>query len=82
MSTVRKMITVTDQQDRWMAEQVRAGRFSSDSELICDLIRREQERHAEREAVRQALIAGELSGEPQFFDFAAFTRRKLAQHGA
>lgn len=82
MSTVRKTITVTDQQDTWIAEQVRAGRFTNDSELIRDLIRREQERSAELETVRQALIAGERSGEPQPFDFAAFSRRKLAQHGA
>jgi len=82
MSTVRKTITVTDQQDTWIAEQVRAGRFTNDSELIRDLIRREQERNAELEVVRQALIAGERSGEPQPFDFAAFSLRKLAQHGA
>jgi antitoxin ParD1/3/4 len=82
MSTVRKTITVTDQQDTWIAEQVRAGRFTNDSELIRDLIRREQERNAELESVRQALIAGERSGDPQPFDFAAFSRRKLAQHGA
>ena len=81
MTTVRKTITVTDQQDTWIAEQVSAGRFTNDSELIRDLIRREQERNAELETVRQALIAGERSGEPQRFDFAAFTRRKRAQHG-
>ena len=82
MSTVRKTITVTDQQDNWISEQVRAGRFTNDSEVIRDLIRREQERNAELDSLRQALIAGERSGEPQPFDFAAFTRRKLAQHGA
>lgn len=82
MSTVRKTITVTDQQDTWIASQVKAGRFTNDSELIRDLIRREQERSADIEAVRTALIEGERSGKPQVFDFPAFTRRKLAQHGA
>lgn len=81
MATIRKTITVTDQQDSWITSQVQAGRFTNDSELIRDLIRREQERTAEMDAVRQALIEGERSGEPQHFDFAAFTRRKLAQHG-
>lgn len=80
MATVRKTITVTDQQDHWISAQVQAGRFTNDSELIRDLIRREQERAVDLEAVRQALIAGERSGEPQAFDFAAFTRRKRAQH--
>lgn len=81
MATVRKTITVTDQQDSWISTQVQGGRFANDSELIRDLIRREQERTAGLEAVRQALIEGERSGDPQNFDFAAFTRRKLAQHG-
>lgn len=82
MATIRKTITVTDQQDNWITAQVKAGRFTNDSELIRDLIRREQERSAELEAVRQALIDGERSGEPQTFDFAAFTQRKLAQQGS
>ncbi|MDN5864429.1 MAG: type II toxin-antitoxin system ParD family antitoxin [Gammaproteobacteria bacterium] len=81
MAIVRKTITVTDQQQHWISAQVQAGRFTNDSELIRDLIRREQERTAEVEAVRQALIEGERSGEPEAFDFAAFTRRKHTQHG-
>ena len=44
MPAVRKTITVTEQQDTWIAEQVAAGRFTNDSELIRDLIRREQQR--------------------------------------
>jgi antitoxin ParD1/3/4 len=81
MTTVRKTITVTDTQDAWISAQVRAGRFTNDSELIRDLIRREQERLAEVEAVRRSLIEGERSGEPQPFDVAAFSRRKIKQHG-
>ena len=81
MATVRKTITVTDQQDTWITAQVQAGRFTNDSELIRDLIRREQERSIGIDAIRQALIEGERSGDPQDFDFAAFTRRKIAQHG-
>lgn len=81
MSTVRKTITVTEQQDQWIASQVQAGRFTNDSELIRDLIRREQERNIDLQALRQALIEGEQSGPPQAFDFAAFTERKRGQHG-
>lgn len=82
MTVIRKTITVTDQQDQWIAAQVEAGRFTNDSELIRDLIRREQERSIELEVLRQALVEGERSGEPQPFDFAAFVRRKRAGHGA
>lgn len=80
MSTIRKTITVTDQQDHWITAQVQAGRFTNDSELIRDLIRREQERSAGVEALRQALIDGERSGDAQAFDFDDFVRRKVAQH--
>lgn len=82
MSTVRKTITLTQQQDRWIASQVDAGRFTNDSELIRDLIRREQERSAELEVLRQALAEGELSGEAEPFDFDAFTQRKRLQHAS
>lgn len=81
MATVRKTITLTEQQDSWIATQIDAGRYSNDSEAIRDLIRREQERGLEIESIRQALIEGEQSGEPEPFDFAAFKQRKAAQHG-
>ncbi|TVQ42763.1 MAG: type II toxin-antitoxin system ParD family antitoxin [Wenzhouxiangella sp.] len=80
MATIRKTITVTDQQDAWIESQVSAGRFANDSELIRDLIRREQDRTAGVEAIRQALIEGEASGAPQPSDFRAFLNRKTKQH--
>ncbi len=75
MATVRKTITVTDQQDAWIKSHIDAGHYTNDSEYIRDLIRREQERTAEVDAIRQALIEGENSGEPQAFDVAAFKQR-------
>ena len=81
MATVRKTITLTEQQNSWIAAQIDAGSYTNDSEAIRDLIRREQERGLEIESIRQALIEGEQSGEPEPFDFAAFKHRKAAQHG-
>ncbi len=81
MGTVRKTITVTDQQDGWIKAQIEAGHYTNDSEYIRDLIRREQERSAEVEAIRSALIAGESSGEPRPFDPDTFKQRMLAKHG-
>ena len=80
MGTVRKTITVTNQQDAWITSQVDSGRFANDSELIRDLIRREQDRTAGVEAIRQALIEGEASGAPQSFDFTGFLHEKIAQY--
>lgn len=50
--------------------------------MPCDPVPDARDGDEEVEAVRQSLIAGERSGEPQPFDFAVFSRRKLAQHGA
>ena len=81
MGTVRKTITLTEQQDAWIADQIEAGLYTNDSEAIRDLIRREQARAFETESIKQALIDGEQSGEPEPFDFAAFKQRKAALHG-
>jgi len=81
MATVRKTITLTDKQDDWIKAQIDAGRYTNDSEYIRDLIRREQERSVELEAIRTALMEGEASGEPRQFDAAAFKQAMRARHG-
>ena len=81
MSTVRKTITLTDQQDGWIKAQIQAGHYTNDSECIRDLIRREQERTGQLDALRAALIEGENSGAPQPFDLQAFKARMAASHG-
>jgi len=81
MATVRKTITLTDQQDAWVKAQIEGGHYTNDSEYIRDLIRREQERNAEIDLIRQALIEGENSGEPQRFDAAGFKQRMQLAHG-
>jgi antitoxin ParD1/3/4 len=78
---VRKTITLTDKQDDWIKAQIEAGHYTNDSEYIRDLIRREQERSFEIEAVRALLIESENSGEPRSFDAAAFKQRMFAAHG-
>lgn len=62
MGMIKKTITVTDQQDAWIKSRIASGDYGNDSEFIRDLIRREQTRLEELEALRAALIAGEKSG--------------------
>jgi antitoxin ParD1/3/4 len=81
VGTVRKTITLTDKHDSWVKAQIDAGRYTNDSECIRDLIRREQERCAEIEAIRTALIEGEISGEPKSFDVGAFEQKMLTARG-
>ena len=81
MATVRKVITLTDTQDAWVKSQIESGGYINDSELVRDLIRREQERMAEIEGIRTALVEGEKSDEPQRFDSEAFKQRMQLAHG-
>jgi antitoxin ParD1/3/4 len=81
VTTVRKTITLTDQQDNWIKAQVDGGHYTNDSEYIRDLIRKEQERGAEVEAMRSALIEGETSGKPRRLDSAAFKRKVRRKYG-
>ena len=62
MAMVKKSITVTAQQEKWMQAQLASGNYASDSELLRDLIRKEQMRAAEIEAIRMKLIEAEKSG--------------------
>ena len=81
MSTKRKTITVTDQQNNWIKAQIAAGEFTNDSEYIRDLIRRDQSSQADIDAIRAALIEGEQSGEPQSFNANSFKQEMLTKHG-
>ena len=62
MSMVKKSITVTEQQNEWIQSQLSLGKYASDSELLRDLIRKEQARADHLSAIRQALLVGEQSG--------------------
>ena len=81
MSITRKTITVTDQQDGWIKAQIAAGKFTTDSEYIRDLIRQDQANNAEIETIRAALIEGEESGEPVAFNGEEFKREMQSKHG-
>lgn len=80
MGTTRKTITVTDQQNEWIKAQIEAGGFTNDSEYVRDLIRRDQARAAEIEAIRAELIKGEASGKPRPFNAARFKQEMTAKH--
>lgn len=62
MGAIRKTITLTDLQDRWIKAQISAGHYTNDSEYIRDLIRRDRQRHAETETLKVAIQEGLDSG--------------------
>ena len=62
MPMVKKSITLTEKQEEWLQSQLASGNYASDSEIVRDLIRREQERVEEINLIRQKLIEAEQRG--------------------
>lgn len=61
--------------------QVAQGRFNSTSEVVRTGLRLLEEHEIKVQALRDALIASEASGEPRPFDNAAFLKRMHDTHG-
>ena len=59
MSMVKKSISVTDQQNAWIKSQITSGDYGNESEVVRDLIRKEQSRNAGIETIRAKLIEAE-----------------------
>ena len=57
MAMVKKSISVTDQQDRWIKAQIQSGHFGNESEVVRELIRERQIREQETQADIEAIIA-------------------------
>jgi antitoxin ParD1/3/4 len=62
MTTIRKTLTFTDQQDKWIKTQIKDGDFTNESEYIRHLIREDQNRKAKLQELRSAIKEGVDSG--------------------
>jgi len=65
MATVRKTITFTDQQDKWIKAQITAGEFTNDSEYLRHLVRLDQSKNHKYVALKTAVSKGIESGVSQ-----------------
>ena len=58
----RKTITVTEQQDNWIKQQIESGQYGNDSEYIRHLLREDQRRQQAEQnlmtIMKQALDSG------------------------
>lgn len=83
MATVT--ISLPDPMKDWIEAQAGNGQFSGVSDYIRDLVRRDQSRKDQREALIQALIEGEESGPAQEWtreELQAEARRRVGLKSA
>lgn len=62
MGMVKKSISLTEQQEAWLKDQILSGHYGNESEILRDLIRQRMVREDEIQTIREALIEGEKSG--------------------
>jgi antitoxin ParD1/3/4 len=66
MTMVKKSVTVTDQQDNWIKQQIATGHYGNESEVLRELIRerqlRDQQAANRLESIRTSLAKAEASG--------------------
>ena len=62
MATIRKTVTFTEQQDKWIKAQIEAGEFTNGSEYLRNLVRQDQANNAQFLLLKTKLVEGLESG--------------------
>ena len=62
MATVRKTVTFTEQQDKWIKAQIEAGEYTNDSEYLRNLVRQDQINNTKYRSLKTKIIEGLESG--------------------
>ena len=62
MATVRKTVTFTEQQDKWIKSRIEAGEYTNDSEYLRNLVRLDQANSTKYLSLKSKLIEGLESG--------------------
>ena len=74
-------LSLDDHSTGFIERQVDEGNFASPSEVVRAGLHLHEERQAQIERLRAAIIEGEASGPPQPFDFDEFIARKHRERG-
>ena len=62
MDTIRKSITFTEEQDKWMKLRIKKGDYTNDSEYIRDLVRKDRAKNLKLIELQNAIDQGLNSG--------------------
>lgn len=72
-------ISLPDQMRDWVQSQIETGSYSSTSDYIRDLIRKDQERRDKVAVLQRAVDDGMASGAAEDFSFSEFKKRMQAK---
>ena len=72
-------VSLPDQMKDWVEEKTRSGRYQTSSDLVRDLIRREQDREKAIAELQALVDEGIASGIAEDFDMKEFRARKRAE---
>ena len=73
-------ISLPDPMRDWVQAQIQAGKYSSSSDYVRDLIRQDQERRDKIAALQKAITEGLESGVAEDFDLKSFLKEMKAKH--
>jgi antitoxin ParD1/3/4 len=73
-------ISLPDPMRDWVQMQIQAGKYSSSSDYVRDLIRQDQERRDKIAALQKAITEGLESGVAEDFDLKTFLKDMKAKH--
>lgn len=62
MATIKKTITLTQEQNSWIQEQLQNGNYADESAYISDLLHKEEKKRAEFLKTKAAIEKGLASG--------------------
>jgi len=72
-------ISLPDPMRNWVKERVDEGKYSTSSDYVRDLIRRDQDRKQKIEVMQLAITQGLESEDVKDFDIKTFTKRMLKE---
>ena len=72
-------ISLPEQMRDWVQSQIETGSYSSSSDYVRDLIRKDQERRDKVAALQRAIDDGIASGVAEDFSFSDFKKRMQAK---
>jgi len=72
-------ISLPEQMRDWVQSQIETGSYSSSSDYVRDLIRKDQDRRDKVAALQSAIDEGIASGTAEEFSFSDFKKRMQAK---